>query len=188
MKKIKVLMIAGIMAAALAACGGQDGADANEANPSVSSVEAQEDTLNAPGEEDGMNTENGENQGDSGDLNAVAEDLLKNAGFADELNQADAAVVEKLYGISNAKEAVVYISSGATAEEIALFSFETEADAEQAQELAEARIQEQKESFESYIPEEVKKLDNAVIRRSGSRLGVCVADGKAAEEILSKYF
>ena len=51
-----------------------------------------------------------------------------------------------------------------------------------------SRIQEQKESFESYIPKEVKKLDNAVIKRSGKYLAVCVADGKEAGEILSKYF
>ena len=104
------------------------------------------------------------------------------------MNQADAATVEKLYGVSNAKEAVVYISSGATAEEIALFSFETQEEAKQAEELAEARIREQRESFESYVPEEVKKLDNAVILQSGNEVAVCVADGKAAKEILSKYF
>lgn len=187
MRKLKMLMIAGMMSVTLAACGGESGG-ANETNAPVSAPEAQEDGLSTADDKDSGSTENSVNQGDGADLGAVAEELLKNAGFVDELNQADAATVEKLYGISGAKEAVVYISSGATAEEIALFSFETEKEAEQAEELAKARIDEQKESFESYVPEEVKKLDNAVIRRLGSRLAVCVADGDAAEEILSKYF
>lgn len=159
MKKIKTLMIAGMMAVTLAACGGQGTAETGEQNTSVSVQ-----------------------------LDAVAEELLEGAGFEDELNQADAATVEKLYGIANAKEAVVYISSGATAEEIGLFVFETEEEAEQAEELVQARLEEQRESFESYIPKEVQKLDHAVICRSGCGLAVCVADGKQAEEILSKYF
>lgn len=159
MKKIKTLMIAGMMAVTLAACGGQGTAETGEQNTSVSVQ-----------------------------LDAVAEELLEGAGFEDELNQADAATVEKLYGIANAKEAVVYISSGATAEEIGLFVFETEEEAEQAEELVQARLEEQRESFESYIPKEVQKLEHAVIRRSGCSLAVCVADGKQAEEILSKYF
>lgn len=187
MRKLKMLMIAGMMSVTLAACGGEIGGG-NETSTPVSTPEAQEDGLSTAGDKDSSSTENSTEQAESVDLGVIADELLKNAGFADELNQADADTVEKLYGISGAKEAVVYISSGATAEEIALFSFETEKEAEQAEELAKARISEQKESFGSYVPEEVKKLDNAVIRRSGSRLAVCVADGGAAEEILSKYF
>lgn len=188
MKKIKALMIVGMMSVVLAACGGREDEGANETNAPVSASEAQQDDLSAAGEEDSTDAQNGEKQDDSAVLNAAAEELLKNAGFEDELNPADKATVEKLYGIGNAKEAVVYLSSGATAEEIALFSFESEEDAKQAEELARARIQEQKESFESYIPKEVKKLDDAVIKRSGKYLAVCVADGKEAGEILSKYF
>lgn len=188
MKKLKMLMIAGMMAAALTACGGQNGAGTEDTDLSVSAPEAQNEDLGAGGKEDGADGENAAEQGDNRDLDAAAEELLEQAGFTDELNQADAATVEKLYGVSNAKEAVVYISSGATAEEIALFSFETQEEAKQAEELAEARIREQRESFESYVPEEVKKLDNAVILQSGNEVAVCVADGKAAKEILSKYF
>lgn len=117
----------------------------------------------------------------------LSDDLATNAIFFDELTLTDKKTAEKLYDIKDALNSYVYISSGATAEEIAVFEFEEESNAKQAVEKAVARISAQKDSFESYIPEEVKKLDNAIIKQSGRYLIVCVSDGDEAESILSKY-
>ena len=49
MKKLKMLMIAGMMAAALTACGGQNGAGTEDTDLSVSAPEAQNEDLGAGG-------------------------------------------------------------------------------------------------------------------------------------------
>lgn len=121
------------------------------------------------------------------DIELLSADLLKNAGFTDELSPADAATAEKLYEIDNAVNQYVYISSGATAEEIAVFEFETAADAKAAIPAAQERLAEQKSSYESYMPAEVQKLENAVLKQYGRYLIVCVADGTKAREIIHKY-
>lgn len=52
MKKIKVLMIVGMVSVMLAACGGRENEGGNEINASVSASEAQQDDLSAVGEEE----------------------------------------------------------------------------------------------------------------------------------------
>lgn len=94
-----------------------------------------------------------------------------------------------LYGIDAAVQSSVYISSGATAEEIAVFEFETEEDCKEAVSLAEQRIEDQKEAFASYVPKEVKRLDGAVVKQYGRFLAVCVCDdGRKAEELFAELF
>lgn len=122
------------------------------------------------------------------DAGALAQELYEKVTFADELSPAPDGAAERLYSISNAENACIYIGSGATAEEIAVFEFADESSAKQALELAQARIEKQREDYASYIPEEVKKLDNALAERNGNYVVVCVAEGGEAEEIVSAYF
>lgn len=117
----------------------------------------------------------------------LSDELVENVVFSDELTLADDKTAKTLYDISDTVSSYVYISSGATAEEIAVFEFKDESDAKQAVEKAEARINAQKDSFESYIPEEIKKLDNAIIKQSSCYLVVCISDGDEAEKIISKH-
>ena len=80
------------------------------------------------------------------------------------------------------------VGSGAVADELALFEFESKEDAEAAVEQAQARVTAQSESFADYIPEEVKKLDSAIVKTYGRYLVVCVSGGTEAGEIISEYF
>ncbi len=93
-----MILIVGMVSVMLAACGGRENEGGNEINASVSASEAQQDDLSAAGEEDGAGAQNGEKQDDSAVLNAAAEELLKNAGFEDELNPADGATVSECGG------------------------------------------------------------------------------------------
>ncbi len=122
------------------------------------------------------------------DINQLSSELLQNVTFEDELTQIDAATTAKLYHIENAVNQFVYISSGATAEEIAVFEFSSKDDAAKAVQAAQERLAGQKESYESYMPKEVQKLDNAVLKQTGRYLILCVADGTEAENIINKYF
>ena len=121
------------------------------------------------------------------DAGALARDLVENVPFQDELNPVDGDIAAMLYDISGAEEAYVYVSSGATAEEVAVFTFPNEGAAEAALEKAEARITAQEESYALYIPQEVPRLENAVVRRVGCCVIVCVSDGDTAKEIIATY-
>lgn len=122
------------------------------------------------------------------DLDALCDDLLQNAGITDELTPVDRAMGEKIYKIKNAEEQYIYISTGATAEEIAAFRFSSAADAEAALVRVRERLDFQLAGYESYVPEEVYRIKNAVIKQEDCYLVVCVADKTKAEEVLRKYF
>lgn len=121
------------------------------------------------------------------DLDALAEELLDGDLFGEELDLADEGIAKKLYGIDGADVFRLYVGSGATASELALLRFDAEEDAQAALLLAQERVAAQKESFASYLPGEVEKLEEAIVERYERHVVVCVSEGDA-DEILSKYF
>lgn len=121
------------------------------------------------------------------DLDAVAEELLESGVFEETLTLADEGIAKKLYGIENAVSFRLYVGSGATASELTLVEFGSEEDAKAALPLAQERVASQKESFASYLPGEVKKLEDAAVEQYGRYVVVCVSAGDAGQ-ILSKYF
>lgn len=122
------------------------------------------------------------------DINKISEDIMKNIKFEDELNKMDSDTVSKLYDINNATSQLVYMSSGATAEEIAIFEFKNKEECKIALENANKRIEERKQSFKDYMPKEMKKLEDAIIKNTQKYLIVCVTnDQDTVEEILNKY-
>lgn len=123
---------------------------------------------------------------ESVDLAALAQILLADGSFDDALAQIDDDTVTMLYGIDNAAEQVVYIGSGATPEEIALFSFATAAEAEAGFALAQMRIADQKEAFSDYNAWEMPKLDEAVVKQYGTYVVLCVSGDGRAEAILAE--
>jgi hypothetical protein len=82
-----------------------------------------------------------------------------------------------------------YFSSGATAEEMAIFK--TSGKEEDVKSLADAmknRVERQKNVYESYASAEVPKLDKAVIGTAGPYLVLYVAsDYDAARKVAEKY-
>lgn len=121
------------------------------------------------------------------DAQALADELMEKVEFVDELSPVKSEMVPKLYGIDNAQEAYVYMGSGATAEEVAVFKFASEQDAMDALAKIEQYIAARKDSFANYIPGEVARLDNAVIKQSGEYLALCVSEGSTASDIISRY-
>lgn len=122
------------------------------------------------------------------DLETVAAELAENDSFEEQLNRIDDKIAMKLYDINNASAVCLYAGSGATADELALFEFENEDDAKEAVKPAQARIDAQKESFAGYLPKEVTKLDNAVIKTYGNYLVICVCSDNSMKEIIADYF
>ena len=80
-----------------------------------------------------------------------------------------------------------YISSGATAEEIAVFEAADKAAADRLYKAAQERVENQKTAFEDYVPAEMTKLGNPVLVKKGSFVVLCVADdAAAAKKIVDK--
>ena len=150
--------------AAVSACGGQNGKTKAE-NSAESQAVSQ--------------------QADAGEIGKKLAEALT---FEDELTLADQEMAGLLYGIDTAVSSSVYIGSGATAEEIAVFEFKTEQECKEAVALVEQRIEDQKEAFASYMPKEIKRLEGTVIKQYGRFLAVCVCDdSQKAEELLSEF-
>ena len=120
------------------------------------------------------------------DLEAVSTAVAQGNLFSDDMNPAQTDILLMLYGLSQDEVAQVvgYVGSGATAEEL------TGADA--AAKIAaqvQARVDAQLTSFRDYAPQEVPKLESAVILQKGNFVVLCVcADNAAAKEILAPYF
>lgn len=114
--------------------------------------------------------------------------LLKSqVPFDDQMNDTDQA--KAIYGIMDEDgytgDTAMYISTMATPEEVAVFRADDVYSTDALVELAEARIEQQKASYASYAPQEVPKLESAVIRVCGDYVVVCVsADNAFAEQLL----
>ena len=124
------------------------------------------------------------------DPQAAADALLASEAFSDILSPIQPAVAAMLYNVSaeSIDTCSVCCSTGATAEEIALFRCVDEPSAAALKEAVEQHVQAQKDAYASYAPLEIPKLDNALLRSSGVYV-VCVvaADSDAAAAILDQY-
>lgn len=120
------------------------------------------------------------------DINALADDLKNSVPFADTLEEP----VNTAYEINEAdlKGQKVYISTGATAEEIAVFEAVDKQAADRILKVVESYIEYQIEEFEDYNPAEVKKLSDPVLVKKGRYVILCVSDDNAAAKAcIDKY-
>lgn len=121
------------------------------------------------------------------DLEELAMDIYNTNEFSDILDTVSAEAAEGLYGIDPAdlENSYVMCSTGATAEEIGLFRCVDEDAAARVQAKAKDRIESQKAAYESYAPEEIPKLDDAVIKSTGVYVFYVVStDSAEVEKVL----
>lgn len=131
-----------------------------------------------------QNSQNGQNIAfdffENGEYNVseISKTILDNVKFSDELGQIDARVLVGIYGIDEEiiKNASGYAGGGATAEEIAVFEVKENKDAKRVEALVKEHIESRKRSFESYIPQEMPKLNRPYIYVDKKLVIVCVAD------------
>lgn len=116
---------------------------------------------------------------------SVLADTLKNAiTFQDDLEAVDATAMGRMYEVDEADfEAFkVYTGTGATAEEIAVFKAKDEQAADRIYQAMQARVESQKTAFLNYNPNEMKKLQDPLIRKKGVTVVLCVSDDTPAAE------
>lgn len=118
---------------------------------------------------------------------ATAQALLDSSAFSDSLDSLDKDTAAVLYGIdaSTITDCAVYTSLSMGAEEIAVLTLTDEAAAQTAKTALDKRVSDQIAALESYMPDEVDKLNHAIVEQKGnSALLVVAADADAARSVL----
>lgn len=116
--------------------------------------------------------------------------LFEEGTFTDLLSPVDAEIAQSLYALGELEITAcsMYCSTGATAEEIAIFQCADAETAGQVELAAKARLASQADIYASYAPEAIPEIENAVLRVRGCYVA-CVVSGDAAlaSSILDRY-
>ncbi len=125
------------------------------------------------------------------DVQQTADKLAQEVSFQDQLTKMDQDAALKLYDLTaDDVEAVsLYVGTGATAEEISVWQGKDADAAKKIQDAVNTRIENQKESFVDYNPEEMPKLENPVVVAKGNYVVLCLSgDNENAKKIIDGCF
>lgn len=115
----------------------------------------------------------------AGDPVKTADDMLAALGAQGELLEVEDSVMDNYYTVDDSVVSghKVYISTSFIAEEVAVFSVKEGKEAD-AKKMLEQRLEDLKASFDGYLPDELKSLEeNAKILSGGGM--VCLLAGSA---------
>lgn len=178
MKKLLMAALIGTMAFSITGCKGEE-KEVHDISINVNEEsEEAEDSADA--------TEN-----KSVDAKALADSLLSEISYTDQLSAVDLDTAKMFLNFADVEinEAYIYESSGATAEEIVVLVCKDSDSAAKAKSAFEQRVSEQKENFTDYVPEEVPKLNDAVIITSREYAILSVSgDSSKAKDIIEGAF
>ncbi len=122
------------------------------------------------------------------DPKTTAQALLDSGAFTDTLEVLEADVAAQMYGIDGETitDCAVYTSLSMGAEEIAVLTLTDETAAQTAKTALEKRVSDQITALESYMPDEVGKLNHAIVEQAGNTaLLVVAADADKAQSTLN---
>ena len=123
------------------------------------------------------------------DTQALADELQKSVAFDSTMQAASAEELGYYFEIPENTDICGYMSNGATAEEIIVARC---ADASAAQALEtgiSAYLQDQTAEMEKYMPEEVARLNGAILERNENCVVLCVtSDADNAKTIIDGYW
>ena len=116
--------------------------------------------------------------------------ILQSDAFEDELVKIDSEMIMNDYNFTTDEiaEFVSYQGSGATSEELVILKAKDKSYLNSIKEKIDARIQERKEAFGSYLPEEVGKIDNNILKIEDNYVIFCVSnDSDKVNEVINTY-
>lgn len=124
------------------------------------------------------------------DPSGATQALVDSGAFSLELTELDASLLYDFsgYGLDVEKltDSKAYSASG-YAEQVSITVWKSEADAKAAVEAFGIYIQDMKDTYESYAPLEVGKLDNAIVNQQGSSVLLVVpADADSAKAAVDR--
>ena len=119
---------------------------------------------------------------------ADSQTLLTSGCFSEELTEVPTEIACATYGIDPATvtSGACYGSTGATAEELAIFVLKDEAAAQTALKQLGYRVEDRTEDMKSYLPAEVPKLEKAVTASRGNSVLLAVASDYGPVEKLTE--
>lgn len=120
------------------------------------------------------------------DVGKAADRLIAGIKFSDQMSAVDEKTAERLFslGDGDAVRSKVYESTGATAEEVAVFEAKDADAAGRIRDAAQTRIGDQRDAFQDYQPKEMEKLKSPVLEVKGNYVFLCVSDDNAIAEKL----
>lgn len=125
------------------------------------------------------------------DVQQTADKLAQEVSFQDQLTILDQDAALKLYDLTadDVQAVALYVGTGATAEEISVWQGKDANAAKNIQNAVNTRIENQKESFVDYNPEEMPKLENPVVVAKGNYVVLCLSnDNDNAKQVIDSCF
>ncbi len=179
--RMKKILYTGVMITALAFClAGCDGEE-DENTTSSAAQEVEEQT-----------TSSEEKVDVDFSAKALADVILDGGSFKDNLAEVDKTMaLTRLYSLDpeQIEDSMFYTNSQATAEEIAVIKVKSEDYIQSVKDAYTARIEDQKNACESYLPDEMPKLESAIIYENGKYIVLCVSENNdEALELIEAQF
>lgn len=119
----------------------------------------------------------------------LGQKLLEGLEWKDIMEPVGQEALYKIYDVDkeDVESAAAWQSTGATAEEIALWKCRDDKAADRVYAAMEERVADQKESFTDYNPEELDKLENPVLVKRGRYVFLCLSNENAkAKELMGE--
>lgn len=120
------------------------------------------------------------------DAQALAKSLATEIKYDDTLKADE---ISMLVDLPEDVDSVMYAGSGSTAEEVGVFTAKDSNQAKETMEDVQKYLDDQADSFQDYVPEETKRIGNAVLEQKNQYVVLCVSgDSDQAKEIIEKAF
>lgn len=126
----------------------------------------------------------GGNSSKTVDTAALASSLVNDISYEDQLTELDKEDITSYVDLEEGVEAVMYMSSGSTAEEIAVFTAKDKSSAAKQKENVQSFLDDQKDSFSAYIPQEAKRIEDAVLVTEGNYVILCVSGESEKAQVI----
>jgi len=124
------------------------------------------------------------------DPEGLAEQINEHVQFEETLMKIDLSDAERLYQIEagDVENGIIYVGTGATVDEFSIWAAKDSKAAERVKDKLQSRIDAQKQGYLDYKPEEVPKLDNAVVVQSGNLVILCISENSEnAKKTIDDY-
>lgn len=120
----------------------------------------------------------------------LTEKLKTNGDFADLLEKTDKEIAIKEYELDEnlIKDVVMYRGSGASAEEILIVESKEQNYVNKIEENIEKNMKEKEEAFANYLPDEVNKIKEKILKIKGNYVILCISkDTDKIESTINEY-
>ena len=123
------------------------------------------------------------------DTAAMEETLVDQLTYSDQLYKVSDEFVENYIDLEPEVTAVMYMGSGITADQLAIFTCPDPATAQLQEEHVRFFVEEQRASFANYIPVEAKRLEDGLVIRKGRYVFLSVSETPdVAKSIINEAF